>query len=239
MLCDDDAVRRVLIIRFEKIGYDIIIVNDLTEAIGVVVNGDPDLVILDISAPELDNHGVCKELRERSNIPIIILTALDEIESRVLGFHCGADDYLVKPFSLRELEARIASILRRTKWNMFRDKKHALPLKIGELEIDFNRRLARMANQELELTDAEFDILQLLVKNSGVLLSRTEIVQSIWGYDPYSKENLRRIDVYISRLRNLIESNPRQPEYIFTERGAGYFFRKIDNACTSKIDQVA
>lgn len=234
IFCDDDSVRRVLIIRLEKLGYDIITVSNNNQALSSIYQNAPDLIILDINVADSDNNRVCQSVRQISDIPIIIITTLGDVDDRVSGLDSGADDYLVKPFSLKELEARIDSILRRTKWKRPKYYIPSAPLKIGELEIDCHNRSVSLANQPLDLTDVEYEILNLLASNAGVLLSRDEIVQRIWGYVPYSQDNLRRIDVYISRLRNLIETNPRQPEYIFTERGTGYFFRRNDS---SRLDE--
>ncbi len=228
LIVNDDAVlRRVLRIRFKNSGYDVITVADGKDALRAIEEDTLDLVVLDVMESGLDNYFVCRELRKESDIPIIILTTLGGIEDRIYGFECGADDYLVKPFSLKELEARISSILRRTKWRIFKYWQTPASLQVGELKLDLNQRKVTFADRPLQLTDREFDILKLLMRNSGVILSRAEILQKICGYLPQSQESLRKIDVYISRIRNYIETNPRQPEYIFTVRGTGYLFRQM------------
>ena len=224
---DEVAVRRILKTRLDMIGYNVVTASDGKEALKIFAEEAPDLIILDVMMPEADGYYVCQQLRKESNVPIIMLTALGDVADRITGLQFGADDYLIKPFSPKELEARINSILRRVKKHNCSRLNTAGVLEIGVLSIDTNRRRVSLQNKNLRLTGIEFDLLELLVNNSGTALSRSDILQAIWGYSPSNHSDLRVVDVHISRLRAKIEIDPRQPEFIITERGTGYLFRRI------------
>ncbi len=224
---DEAAVRRILKTRLYMIGYDVVTASDGKEALKIFAEEAPDLIILDVMMPEADGYYVCQQIRKESNVPIIMLTALGDVADRITGLQFGADDYLIKPFSPKELEARINSILRRVKKHNCSRLNTAGVLEIGVLSIDTNRRRVSLENKNLRLTGIEFDLLELLVNNAGTALSRSDILQAIWGYSPSNHSDLRVVDVHISRLRAKIEIDPRQPEFIITERGTGYLFRRI------------
>ncbi len=226
---DEIAVRRILNTRLSMIGYDIITAADGDEALEIFWRERPDLVILDVMMPKRDGYYVCQEIRRESDTPIIMLTALGDVADRITGLRFGADDYLVKPFSPKELEARIHCILRRTKKQQD-DIEEAGVIRIANLVIDTNRRKVLQNGNVLRLTHIEFDLLHLLVNQAGNPLSRTDILTAIWGYVPRRHSDLRVVDVHVSRLRSKIEEDPRQPEFIITERGTGYLFRKATNA---------
>lgn len=228
---DEIAVRRILNTRLSMIGYDIITAADGDEALEIFWRERPDLVILDVMMPKRDGYYVCQEIRRESETPIIMLTALGDVADRITGLRFGADDYLVKPFSPKELEARIHCILRRTKKQQD-DIEEAGVLRIANLVIDTNRRKVLQNGNVLRLTHIEFDLLHLLVNQAGSPLSRTDILTAIWGYVPRRHSDLRVVDVHVSRLRSKIEEDPRQPEFIITERGTGYLFRKSANAAS-------
>jgi len=223
---DEAAVRRILETRLSMVGYQIVIAADGEEALKVFAAEQPDLVVLDVMMPNGDGYFTCKELRKESNVPIIMLTALGDVADRITGLQIGADDYLVKPFSPKELEARINTVLRRL-------KKHAdaaIPasgvIQVGELQIDTNKRRVYMGDELVRLTGREYNLLELLASHSGESISRTEILKRIWGYAPQRHGDLRVVDVHVSRLRGKIETDPKNPELILTERGTGYLFQR-------------
>ena len=225
---DEAAVRRILKTRLSMIGYDVVTASDGQEALQVFKEQMPDLIVLDVMMPQGDGYYVTQTLRKESNVPIIMLTALGDVADRITGLQFGADDYLVKPFSPKELEARINSILRRVKKNHRSTSSNSGIIDIaGILSIDTNKRRVTLRNRLLRLTGIEFDLLELLMSQSGQALSRGDILQAIWGYAPTRNSDLRVVDVHVSRLRAKIETDPRQPEFIITERGTGYLFRRI------------
>lgn len=224
---DEAAVRRILQTRLSMIGYSVVTAADGEEALKVFAKEAPELVVLDVMMPHRDGYYVCQELRKESDVPIIMLTALGDVADRITGLQFGADDYLVKPFSPKELEARIESILRRMRKNHGSHLSGSGVIQAGTLYLDLNKRRMSVGDRPLRLTEIEFDLLQLLVTNAGIPLSRGDILKAIWGYAPQRNSDLRVVDVHISRLRSKMETDPRQPEFIITERGMGYLFRRI------------
>lgn len=224
---DEAALRRILKTRLAMVGYDVVTAADGEQALDVFSQETPDLVVLDVMMPKYDGYFVCKELRKDSDVPIIMLTALGDVADRIAGLQIGADDYLVKPFSPKELEARINSILRRLQKNNTSNTINSKVIKIGALYIDPNKRRVYLNDELIRLTGIEFDLLQLLINHSGAAVSRAEILTAIWGYSPRCDSDLRVVDVHISRLRAKIEEDPRQPEFIITARGTGYLFQRM------------
>ncbi|MEM8641598.1 MAG: response regulator [Cyanobacteria bacterium P01_G01_bin.54] len=224
---DEPAVRRILTTRLSMAGYSITTAADGEEAIEKFTLESPDLVILDVMLPKGDGYQLCEQLRATSDVPIIMLTALSNVADRIAGLQMGADDYLVKPFSPKELEARINTILRRFKKGEFRESSSNGTIQVGNLVVDSNRRRVYIDNQLVRLTEIEFNVLQLLINQAGEPISRADILEAIWGYAPRQAGDLRLVDVHISRLRGKIEADPKQPEYIITERGMGYSFQRF------------
>ncbi|MGJ3246822.1 MAG: response regulator transcription factor RpaB [Elainellaceae cyanobacterium] len=227
---DEDAIRQILATRLAMSGYDVTTAADGEEALRVFSQEAPDLIVLDLMMPKLDGLTACRELRKISDVPIIMLTALGQISDRIQGLEIGADDYVTKPFSPKELEARIRAILRRTdRWDGTRasSQENADVIQIGQLRIDMNKRQVFANNQRIRLTGMEFDLLQLLIQNAGESVSRDDILQKIWGYSPSRHSDLRVVDVHISRLRAKLEEDPTNPEFIHTDRGKGYFFPPV------------
>lgn len=207
LVVDDEAsIRRILETRLAMIGYDVVTAADGEEALDTFRDSGPDLVVLDVMMPKLDGYGVCQELRKESDVPIIMLTALGDVADRITGLELGADDYVVKPFSPKELEARIRSVLRR---------------------VDKNGSTGIPSSGVIRLTGMEFSLLELLVSRSGEPFSRSEILQEVWGYTPERHVDTRVVDVHISRLRAKLEEDPSNPELILTARGTGYLFQRI------------
>lgn len=228
LVVDDEAsIRRILETRLSMIGYEVVTAADGEEALEVFHETEPDLVVLDVMMPKLDGYGVCQELRKESDIPIIMLTALGDVADRITGLELGADDYVVKPFSPKELEARIRSVLRRVE----KDGLPGIPssgiLQVAAIRIDTNKRQVFKGEERVRLTGMEFSLLELLVSRSGEPFSRSEILQEVWGYTPERHVDTRVVDVHVSRLRAKLEDDPSNPELILTARGTGYLFQRI------------
>lgn len=231
LVVDDEAsIRRILETRFKMLGYETVTASDGEDALNVFNKFQPDLVVLDIMMPKLDGYGVTKEIRKSFDTPIIILTALGDVAERITGLELGADDYVVKPFSPKELEARVKSILRRTtnKNGAPSSREASNVIVIGSIKIDANKRQVFRKNERVRLTGMEFSLLELLVSNSGRPFSRGEILQHVWAYPPDHRIDTRVVDVHISRLRAKLENDISNPELILTARGVGYMFQKID-----------
>jgi OmpR family response regulator RpaB len=213
------------------IGYTVITAADGEEALAVYKKELPSLIILDIMMPKLDGYGVCQEIRKDSDIPIIMLTALSDVADRITGLELGADDYVVKPFSPKELEARIKAILRRVdKISLHNTIVTSGIIAMGGIKIDTNRRQVYKQNEKIRLTGMEFSLLELLMSKSGEAFSRASILQEVWGYTPERHVDTRVVDVHISRLRSKLEEDPSNPDLILTARGTGYLFQKITEA---------
>ncbi|MBC6421815.1 MAG: response regulator transcription factor [Hormoscilla sp. SP12CHS1] len=228
LVVDDEAsIRRILQTRLSMIGYEVVTAADGEEALKTFRNSFPDLVVLDVMMPKLDGYGVCQELREESDVPIIMLTALGDVADRITGLELGADDYVVKPFSPKELEARIRSVLRRVEKTETSGIPSSGVIYVSNLRIDTNKRQVYKRDERIRLTGMEFSLLELLVSRSGEPFSRSEILQEVWGYTPERHVDTRVVDVHISRLRAKLEDDPSNPELILTARGTGYLFQRI------------
>jgi len=229
LVVDDEAsIRRILDTRLSMIGYLVITASDGEEALSLFRQENPNLVILDVMMPKLDGYGVCQEIRKNSDIPIIMLTALGYVADRITGLELGADDYVIKPFSPKELEARIRAVLRRAeKIQLSSNTNNSGIVQFNFLKIDFNRRQVYKADERIRLTGMEFSLLELLISRSGQAFSRSEILQEVWGYTPERHVDTRVVDVHISRLRAKLEIDPSNPDLILTARGTGYLFQRI------------
>jgi len=229
LVVDDEAsIRRILDTRLSMIGYLVITASDGEEALSLFRQENPNLVILDVMMPKLDGYGVCQEIRKNSDIPIIMLTALGDVADRITGLELGADDYVIKPFSPKELEARIRAVLRRAeKIQLSSNTNNSGIVQFNFLKIDFNRRQVYKADERIRLTGMEFSLLELLISRSGQAFSRSEILQEVWGYTPERHVDTRVVDVHISRLRAKLEIDPSNPDLILTARGTGYLFQRI------------
>ena len=232
---DEAAVRRVLVMRLQLSGYRVICAEDGEQALEMFHNESPDLVVLDVMLPKLDGFAVCRRLRAESCVPIIFLSAVEAISERVAGLDLGADDYLPKPFSPKELEARIATILRRVGQGNAVVESRELPtgqgvLRLGDLVVDTNRRQVTRGSERINLTYTEFSLLELLFRDPGHVVPRAEILEQLWGYPPRRAADLRVVDVYVARLRGKLEPDPRNPELILTVRGIGYASQRMGEA---------
>jgi len=217
---DDRAVRDAVARALSFEGYVVITARDGSEALQRVLNDKPDLVVLDVMMPIVDGFETCRRLRASgNNVPVLMLTARTEVTARVEGLDAGADDYLAKPFALEELLARIRALLRRSGGG-----QPGEIYRVGDLALDPNARTVSRAGMEIGLTKTEFDLLELLVENAGVVLSRDKIYEHIWGYDFETTSN--SLDVYIGYLRRKTEAGERE-RIVHTVRGVGYVARVV------------
>nr|YP_009394238.1 putative transcriptional regulator OmpR [Rhodomela confervoides]ARW62800.1 putative transcriptional regulator OmpR [Rhodomela confervoides] len=229
LIVDDEiSIRRILETRLSMIGYEVVSASDGEEALNIFRQEYPTLVVLDVMMPKLDGYGVCQELRKESDVPIIMLTALGDVSDRITGLELGADDYIVKPFSPKELEARIRSVLRRIdRLSINSSIPSSGIINVGLLKIDTNKRQVYKSHERVRLTGMEFSLLKLLISKAGEAFSRSSILQEVWGYTPERHVDTRVVDVHISRLRAKLEDDPSNPDLILTARGTGYLFQKI------------
>ena len=218
LIIDDDAKLNSLLKSFLKdFGFQVFSATDPLKGLKTIGKRSPDLVILDVMMPGMDGFEVCRQIRQTSSIPIIMLTARGEVTDKVVGLELGADDYLAKPFEPRELVARINSVLRRS--GTVDDTQPAV---FGSLSVDFKRRTADLDGTALDLTTNEFAALSLLVRNAGKVLTRDQILQELRGIDCDAFN--RSVDITVSRLRNKLKDDPKEPAFIKTVWGTGYVF---------------
>ena len=219
---DEKPIVDVLKFNLEKDGYKTIEAYDGEQAIERAFTCEPDLIILDVMLPKMDGFTVCKKIRQKLTCPIIMLTAKEEVVDKIIGLELGADDYMTKPFSVRELAARVKANLR----------KHTIPeennskvdgntIKIKDIVLDLEKYIIIKRNNSIDLTMKEFEVIKLLATHSGQVFTREQILKNVWGYDYYG--DVRSVDVTIRRIREKIEDNTSEPKYIITKRGIGYY----------------
>ncbi len=228
---DEKPISDIIKFNLTKEGYDTITAFDGREAVTAFEEEKPDLVILDLMLPELDGLEVAKEIRKTSHIPIIMLSAKDSEFDKVIGLEIGADDYVTKPFSNRELLARVKAHLRRTETiETAVAEENAISgtqeLSIGNLQILPDAFVAKKYGNEVELTHREFELLHHLANHIGQVMTREHLLETVWGYDYFG--DVRTVDVTVRRLREKIEDTPSRPEYILTRRGVGYYMKAHD-----------
>lgn len=223
ILVVDDEKLLVKGIKFnlENDGFEVSVAYDGEEAVALAKAGGFDLIILDIMMPKLSGLDACMQIREFSNVPIIMLTAKGEDMDKLIGFEHGTDDYLTKPFNILELKARIRALLRRSASP--EPKENTNRITCGDITLDSDERNAYKNGKPVELTAREFDLMELLMRNPGHVYSRENLLNLIWGYE-YQGE-IRSVDVHVRRLREKLEKIPAQPEYIMTKWGVGYYFK--------------
>lgn len=224
ILVVDDEELLVKGIRFnlQNDGYEVITGSDGVQAVALAQSQSPDLVILDVMMPQMDGLTACSKIREFSNVPIILLTAKAEDMDKLMGFDNGADDYLTKPFNILELKARIRALLRRSGAGTKNTEENLLT--IGTISLDLDARNAYRSGQLVDLTAKEFDVIEFLMRNPNRVYSREALLDTIWAYE--YRSDIRTVDVHIRRLREKLENNPAEPNYIMTKWGVGYYFRK-------------
>lgn len=225
ILVVDDEALLVKGIRFnlQNEGYTVITGSDGLEAVQLVQEETPNLVVLDVMMPNMDGMTACAKIREFSDVPIILLTAKTDDMDKLMGFEHGADDYLTKPFNILELKARIRALLRRAGAS---DTKPVSTnkLTIGSISLDLDARNAYRQDALVDLTAKEFDVIEFLMRNPNRVYSREALLDTIWAYE--YRSDIRTVDVHIRRLREKLEDNPAEPKYILTKWGVGYYFRK-------------
>lgn len=221
---DEKPIVEILKYNLEKEGYRVVTAFDGEEALKMVETESPDVIVLDIMLPKKDGFTVCREIRSSRDIPIIMLTAKEMEMDKVLGLELGADDYVTKPFSAREVTARIKAILRRSKVrNTFSDNDKG-KLVVGKITVDRDEVQVYNQGKPVDLTQREFNLLVYLMLKPGHVFSREQLLDQVWGYDYVGDD--RTVDVTVRRLREKLEPNPARPEYIHTKRGVGYYFRR-------------
>ena len=219
---DEEAVQKLLTYPLRKEGYQVVPALDGVEALERLREDNFDLVVLDVMLPRRDGFDVCRQIRSRSTVPIIMLTAKTEEIDKVLGLELGADDYITKPFSVREFRSRVKAVLRRAALSSSGERLEA-PIHAGDLEVDFERRQVTIRDQAVQLTYVEFEILAALAQAPGRVHSRTTLLERVWGDSAY--RDPRTIDVHIRHLREKLERDSGEPELILTVRGVGYRFQ--------------
>ena len=221
---DDENISSAITEYFSRAGYNVKTAGDGLTGVQSALNDHPDAIVLDLMLPKMDGLAVCRELREKAPyIPILMLTAKDDVVDKVLGLEMGADDYITKPFSLRELEARIKSVLRRVRTSVSTDGGgDDAPITRGKLRIDPSKREVMVGDRHVELTPKEFDLLRLFASNPGRVFPRKYLLEKIWDYSYEGYD--RTIDSHINRLRAKIEDNPENPQMVLTVWGIGYKF---------------
>lgn len=227
LIVDDEApIVDILRINLKKNGYKVLEAYDGESAYKIAIEQNPDLILLDVMLPKMDGFTVCRKLRERINTPIIMITAREEEEDKVLGLAIGADDYITKPFSIKELLARVQANLRRgtRSFTYIDGDENDTSIKQGELTLNLERLEVKKNGKLIELTLREFELLKFLAMQPEKIYSREALMEKVWGYDYLG--DLRTVDVTVRRLREKIEDNPSEPRYVITKRSMGYYFAK-------------
>lgn len=223
LIIEDEApISNIIKFNLRKEGYDVDTAFDGGEGLKKALVGDVDLILLDIMLPVMDGFEVCKQVREKSNVPILMLTAKEEEVDKVLGLELGADDYITKPFGMRELIARIKANIRRT--SLQENEEVAEIKEFGNIVLDMNRYEIKKNGESLNLTLREFELLKYLAEREGKVFSREQLLEEVWGYEYYG--DIRTVDVTVRRLREKLEDDPGDPKYIVTKRGVGYYFSR-------------
>ena len=222
LVVDDEApIVDILKFNLTKAGYNVIAAYDGEEGLSLALTKKPDLILLDLMLPKMDGFDVCKKIREKLSVPIIMITARDEEVDKVLGLELGADDYITKPFSVRELTARVKANLRRTSQSeeVSEDVMH-----YGNLVINPARYEVQKNGKTIDLTLREFELIKYLAMQPGKMFTRETLLTKVWGYEYYG--DMHTVDVTVRRLREKVEDDPSNPAYIMTKRGVGYYFNK-------------
>jgi two-component system response regulator VicR len=223
---DEKPIVDILVYNLEKEGYNTLEANDGLTAVDTALSKKPDLILLDIMLPKMDGLTVCKKIRSSLNVPILMLTAKDEEIDKILGLELGADDYITKPFSVRELMARIKANLRKTEVKESVETISDIKTKkivVGALELDLDRFEAKVNGEVIDLTIREFEVLKFLANQAGQVITREVLLEKVWGYEYYG--DIRTVDVTVRRIRGKIEKDTANPKILITKRGVGYYIK--------------
>ncbi len=224
---DDKNIAMLLEFNIKSEGYDCDVANDGDKGLSLALTGEYDLLLLDVMLPGRNGFEICSSVRKHFSVPIIMCTAREEEKDKILGLEIGADDYITKPFSTKELMSRIKANIRRYKGEMVEREKASdigAAIKVRDLTIDGERYAVTKAGTEIDLTKLEYDLLYFMASNLGRPFSREELLEKVWGYNGFFGD-IRTVDVTISRLRDKLENDPAKPEYILTKRGIGYYLK--------------
>lgn len=224
---DEKPIVDILVYNLEKEGYNTLEANDGLEAVEIATTKKPDLILLDIMLPKMDGLTVCKKVRSSLNVPILMLTAKDEEIDKILGLELGADDYITKPFSVRELMARIKANLRKSEVKEVNvnsnEGERTKKIVVGSLELDLDKFEAKVDGEVIDLTLREFEVLKFLASQAGQVITREVLLEKVWGYEYYG--DIRTVDVTVRRIRGKIEKDTANPKILITKRGVGYYIR--------------
>ena len=225
---DEQPIIDILVYNLEKEGYNVIEANDGITAVDVALEKRPDLILLDIMLPKLDGLSVCKRIKNSLNVPILMLTAKDGEIDKILGLELGADDYITKPFSVRELVARVKANLRKVDASLNsktiddkQEKKKESKISVGDLELDLDKFEVKVRGEVIDLTLREFEVLKFLASEPGQVVTRETLLEKVWGYEYYG--DIRTVDVTVRRIREKIEKDTSTPQKLITKRGVGYY----------------
>ena len=225
---DEKPIVDILLYNLEKEGYNVIEANDGITAVDVALEKRPDLILLDIMLPKLDGLSVCKRIKNSLNVPILMLTAKDGEIDKILGLELGADDYITKPFSVRELVARVKANLRKVDASLNsktiddkQEKKKESKISVGDLELDLDKFEVKVRGEVIDLTLREFEVLKFLASEPGQVVTRETLLEKVWGYEYYG--DIRTVDVTVRRIREKIEKDTSTPQILITKRGVGYY----------------
>lgn len=221
---DEQSISDIIRFNLKKEGYEVETAYDGKDGLEKALSWEPSLILLDIMLPLMDGFEVCKKVREKSSVPILMLTAKEEEVDKVLGLELGADDYITKPFGMRELIARIRANIRRTEQMTPAEEVPAEVKTFGNIEIDMSRYEVRKNGEVLELTLREFELLKYLAEREDKVFSREQLLEEVWGYEYFG--DIRTVDVTVRRLREKLEDDASEPKYIMTKRGIGYYFKR-------------
>lgn len=221
---DEKPIADIIKFNLVKEGFTVVVASDGEEAVSVHDASNPDLMLLDVMLPKMDGFQVCRKIREKHATPIIMLTAKEEEVDKVLGLELGADDYITKPFGMRELVARVKANLRRVDLDETIETAPINKIESGDLKIDLERYEVKKRDDIIELTLREFELLKYLATQESQIFSREQLLRDVWGYEYFG--DIRTVDVTVRRLREKIEDDSSSPKYILTKRGVGYYFRR-------------